>query len=550
MSPKSLSNKVNSAPPSNFKGANGAVPKWSSLSSQLCSSIATGLSAGIGYALTSYFLQQCVTAEKLTSSEKHFNGKEIISSCNQSIHRISSEIYSKIRELFPNLSRHWPLLIVIFGLHKQAQSDKIGNKHYSPLIMHTMPMICYVLFSNAKPGEGKPPIDDLDNKKENNVNSKPVLPPSEENEALTPTDENEEQKRSRSNSILTQTDDSYAAADSTDAKPPPRYLEMLVHNVSHTDLVLCLGIPPEYRNGKGETLKENVESEENPGNQKDSGFTPRVTNRSNKRNSKEDSHVLCRPRFSAFDMFCRRLMDVVRNYEVDVDMQSLLSSIMSFPRYDRTDSNARFSLITPRPSRQTMLPAGFNLSQLVSDDEKRKLILDGNDLQSLRMRGKDVAKVEPLVNAGYIPSSNKQLSGDCPIDSEREKKKNKKEGILSSPLHLEAMYFPLLSSLLRRWHAQISNKYGNSNKRNVKKVLILVSGVGTPRNWTHSKSGNSTESCAELLELFIKVLYPDVTIVKLHSDREIFRYDENITFANRELMPCIDVSTNYLPSIF
>ena len=42
------------------------------------------------------------------------------------------------------------------------------------------------------------------------------------------------------------------------------------------------------------------------------------------------------------------------------------------------------------------------------------------------------------------------------------------------------------------------------------------------------------------MEYFIKVLYPHVTVVRLHSNREIFRYDGNITFAQKELLPCID----------
>ena len=548
MSPKSLSNKVNNAPQSNFKEANVAGLNFSSLLSQLCPSIATGVSAGIAYALTGYFLQQCLSARELVSSDNLFKGKEIISSSNQAIRRMSSIIYSKIKGLLPSKRHHWPILLVIFGLHNQTQKDRTGSQHYSPLITHTLPMICYVLFSSGKLGNDEPPGDD------ENLRKKVLLSPSDEIEppkdliVSTSLEENQEPKRSRSNSILTQTDDSCAAADSIVTKSSPRYLEMLVHNVSHTDLVLCLGIPPEYRNNKDETVEENdkcdslLVDKEQSGNHEDKGFTPRVSNYSKKINSREDSHVLCRPRFSAFDMFCKRVIDVVRNYEVDNDMQTLLSSIMSFPRYDRTESNDRFPLVTPRPSRQTMLPVGFNLVQLASDDKTGKLNLNDNDLQSLRIRGKDIVKMEPLINAGYISSTKSQML-NSKTTGEQEEKTDKNKIQMSSPLHLEAMYFPLLSSLLRRWHAQISNKYGNSSERNIKKVLILVSGVGTPRNWTHSKGGNSTKSCAELMELFIKVLYPDITIVKLHSDKEIFRYDENITFANRELMPCIDVST-------
>ena len=65
----------------------------------------------------------------------------------------------------------------------------------------------------------------------------------------------------------------------------------------------------------------------------------------------------------------------------------------------------------------------------------------------------------------------------------------------SGMLAFSFIFFPLLSSLLRRWHRQITGKYGSvlNKNGNVKKVLILVSGVGTPRNWTHSINGNSTE---------------------------------------------------------
>lgn len=91
-------------------------------------------------------------------------------------------------------------------------------------------------------------------------------------------------------------------------------------------------------------------------------------------------------------------------------------------------------------------------------------------------------------------------------------------------LRINAVFFPLLATLLPRWLGQITDKFGGEeggakmqrplDSPNVKKVIVLVSGVGTPRNWTHSISGNSTQTCAELMELFIHVLYPDVTVVR------------------------------------
>ena len=79
-------------------------------------------------------------------------------------------------------------------------------------------------------------------------------------------------------------------------------------------------------------------------------------------------------------------------------------------------------------------------------------------------------------------------------------------------LRINAVFFPLMSTMLPRWLGQIADKLGKSS--NVKKVVVLVSGVGSPRNWTHSVSGNSTQVCSDLMEMFINELFPDVTVIK------------------------------------
>ena len=52
-------------------------------------------------------------------------------------------------------------------------------------------------------------------------------------------------------------------------------------------------------------------------------------------------------------------------------------------------------------------------------------------------------------------------------------------------------------------------------------------------------TGNSTQKCALLMKRFIQLLHPDITVVNIHSDTNVFRYDENIWFVQKELMPCI-----------
>ena len=254
-----------------------------------------------------------------------------------------------------------------------------------------------------------------------------------------------------------------------------RYLEMLVHNVSHTDLVLSL-------NAQGKTNKDKTNNNNN---------NNKTTIDGQKR--ADPQYCLCRPRFSTFDLYSKRVFQSLQGQ----------AEIVSFPRYERSDATPRYNIVTPKPSRQKRIPTGFVLPS--SCDLLR---IPKDEIPNLRIRGRDVSKVGPCL-------------GNDPAE-----------------ISINNVFFPLLATLLPRWHQQIGTRHPPT--ANVKKVLILVSGVGTPRNWTHSITGNSTQACAELMERFIRQLYPDVTVVRIHSETNLFRYDENIIFAKRELRPCVD----------
>jgi cytidine deaminase len=242
------------------------------------------------------------------------------------------------------------------------------------------------------------------------------------------------------------------AKSTTSYQQPQRQLEMLVHNVAHTDLVLSL----DPQDG-------------------------------------EAQYCLCRPRFSAFDLYTSRILTSLPTSPETV----------SFPRYERSDEDPRHTIVTPRPSRQKMIPTGFCLQP-----DNSALKVPPEELQNLRFRGRDVPRIEKYTRENMASNVG---------------------------LHLDYVFFPLLAALLPRWVQQIATKY--SPQTEVKKVLILVSGVGTPRNWTHSVNGNSTHACARLMERFTRLLHPDVAVVHIHSETNIFRYDENILFAKRELKP-------------
>jgi hypothetical protein len=257
---------------------------------------------------------------------------------------------------------------------------------------------------------------------------------------------------------------------------PQRYLEILVHNVSHTDLVLSLEAP---------FLQENDPPSE-----------------------ELDSYCLCRPRFSAFDQYSRRVLDSLGGTD------AAQPRLVTFPRYERSDDTPRYH-IKPEPTKMEKLPIGFALSPSPTTTNTKKknsfLTVTTDALTDLRVRGRDAPRVQRLTEDGT---------------------------------HINAVFFPLMATLLPQWHAKIKEKYAYANAQegrppNPKKVLILVSGVGTPRNWTHSMTGNSTEQCAKLMQRFVQFLYPDLVVVQVHSETNIFRYDENISFVQNDFIPCI-----------
>ena len=52
---------------------------------------------------------------------------------------------------------------------------------------------------------------------------------------------------------------------------------------------------------------------------------------------------------------------------------------------------------------------------------------------------------------------------------------------------------------------------------------------------------NSTKYTAKLIELFLRSTYPEIDEVELlHSKMNLFRYDENILFVKRQLLPLVD----------
>ena len=288
---------------------------------------------------------------------------------------------------------------------------------------------------------------------------------------LPPSLDEQRERRQRSDSILSEVSmatnpPTLGSTKLQSVQRKQNYLEILVHNVSHTDLILGL-------TGLDDPTMTALPFSSPSSFPADFEKTPRKQNAtkpvSNSREAGADNHedyIMSRPRFSAFDLFSNRLLSAITR-------QSRRGSLktVSYPRHERSGASARYTLVTPRPSDRMMLPVGFDLDP---DDDSEDARLTSLDMQNLRIRGSDRGRVLP----------------PPPLSDE------------TNEARISACFFPLLAVLMPRWLGSVADKFSsNSNDEktvapqetpNVKKVVILVSGVGTPRNWTHSVSGNST----------------------------------------------------------
>lgn len=343
---------------------------------------------------------------------------------------------------------------------------------------------------------------------------------------------NEIERRPRSDSLVTECSVSTQTMNAPVVENDERkYLEILVHNVSHTDLIMGLSVDEVklYSSLPVPVELQNTERTKNVSSK---------TNNVDRIDDRDEKYIMCRPRFSAFDMFSRRVLSELQGQiESGSSSEELYSSnsvssrhplrqkIISYPRYERSSKTARYTLVTPRPSDQYMLPVGFNLERI---EGINNTAVDPCEMQNLRLRGRDIGKVDPQLfgetpRRFTLPQQSPENMHSIPLNEGmgmQTPSRSRQEA-----LRINAVFFPLLATLLPRWLGKIADKFGGTQAEtkivsaplytpNVKKVIVLVSGVGTPRNWTHLRSGNSTQTCAELMELFIHILYPDITVVR------------------------------------
>lgn len=242
-------------------------------------------------------------------------------------------------------------------------------------------------------------------------------------------------------------------------------LELLVHNLSHSDLILGI-------NTAKLDLKENT--------------------------------VIARPKFSNFHAISEQLFHNVSSVNSKV-------IISKSPICSRKNTNS--SIL----GSDAIVPVGFNLHECP---------IEVKDLSAVRFRHDDKSILLQHHNNGdaYAENNNHLTVAAAAA---------------ASAAVIDNAYFPLLAVLIPKWLAFI--KDAHQQEDSFDKVIVLVSGRGTPNvQNSGTANDNSTKCTAELMKLFIEQTYPQIMVRLLHSDSNLFRYDENIVFVKNQLLPLIN----------
>ncbi|KAJ8601837.1 hypothetical protein CTAYLR_009053 [Chrysophaeum taylorii] len=215
-------------------------------------------------------------------------------------------------------------------------------------------------------------------------------------------------------------------------EPASKGIDVLVHNVSHSDVVISFGTPP---------------------------------------NNNEDA-VLARPRFGTYSETCEELF-------------AASSDRLAFARRERRDSS--------KPEYPVVVRGD-------EDTEAAGLALD---------------------------------AAPWPAETIREHLKVRRCDMNFPDRHLSprCVFFPILAIVLRAWLDDVV--------AGDERIVVLVTGTGTPRDESLERRGNSTEAAGKLAAKFIELLDDRIRVRHIHSETNVFRYDENISFVRHELEPAI-----------
>ena len=234
---------------------------------------------------------------------------------------------------------------------------------------------------------------------------------------------------------------------------PQPGLELLVHNISHADLVV--------------SLKEGRIDGKTP---------PDMSLRT----------FLARPQFNSF-------MPVTNAIERDLEQ---LESLGRKP-----------GVINCLSKYRVQYPTGLSLLQSDGESDGVAILPQRPSIEQSAAGDADAASPPLPLSAAWKQFHVKQADAQTPMGRELA-------SIGQTAPRVVAVYLPLLAVVLPEWIRSIKRRAlqlpgGTPPPR---KVLVLVSGAGQPRDEKANPADNSTEGVGHIIERFVKLVHPDIEV--------------------------------------
>ena len=292
------------------------------------------------------------------------------------------------------------------------------------------------------------------------------------------------------------------------AVDPNLFHSVLVHNITHSDLLLGLAPPPVPAS--------------HPSSPSPSPLTPTSTP------SLPRGSLIAQPKFHRYQQITSHL---ARSWKAKrgspVYFPSFHYNQGSSPGPSASTSPASSSLLPPTPPTApfSTLPYGFFLPQ--------PLPLDSWD--GLRLRSSSSSfplPPKPSILAFFFPMLSVLIPRWLQICDLKRLKREKIRELTTS-----ASPSPATSP---------APGTGQANQL----YVYLVSGGGQPWDRTLHHQVNSTVYTAQLCQLFLSHFYPHVTVRLIHSHTDVFHYDGNVAFVNTQLLPRLQSHRRDLAALF
>lgn len=233
--------------------------------------------------------------------------------------------------------------------------------------------------------------------------------------------------------------------------PAPKPVEVLIHNVSHKDLVMSVCHAQDV-------LAEGMVA----------------------------SGVRCqraKPAFSAFHPVSRALQRILEGNDSGGTSASV-DDLLECPTVEGDVDGSMSKIVA---GLRVRVPRGRPLQFSSSREPTARLLTE-----------RDVVFQTPLLplrspSAASVAETTGDQASTAAVGSDEEEEQD--------GLAVVAVYFPLISVLVPKW---LEISYDKSCRQRV----YLISGSCTPRNPDADMSDNSTEATAKLIKMFLSLVYP------------------------------------------